>query len=69
MGEKEQKFLSDWTEKDRKFFEENWAEWIKRNPPSEKWVGTLREWAECEMPCRGFFGRWLFSLDKRLDNG
>ena len=46
--------------KDEKFFDENWQQWVDKNPPPEKWIGTKKEWAEFEMPCIGFLGRALF---------
>lgn len=51
--------------RDRKFFDEHWEEWIERNPPPDYWIITensVKQWAELEMPCRGFLGRSLFAF-------
>jgi len=49
--------------KDQAFFEKHWKEWVARNPPPPDWPMKPREWAELEMPCRGFLGKLLFDLE------
>ena len=51
---------------DRKFFELHWIQWVAANPPPAKWTGTIKQWAELEMPCIGFLGRALYRLEKYL---
>ncbi|WP_269526505.1 hypothetical protein [Coraliomargarita parva] len=47
---------------DTEFFEKNWKRWIAANPKPENWKGTPREYAQLEMPCRGYMGRVGFYL-------
>lgn len=52
--------------KDEQFFEKHWEEWVRSNPPPAYWGvkgWTLKQYAELEMPCRGFLGRFLFWLE------
>ena len=55
--------------KDEQFFEKHWEEWVRRNPPPDywgSWGSTKKQYAELEMPCRGFFGKLFFELDRWL---
>ena len=57
------------TEKDVRFFEKHWGEWIRRNPPPAVWTvngGSEKAYAWLEMPCRGFLGKLFFCIGKWL---
>lgn len=54
------------SDEDKEFFETHWQQWVERNPPPAKWTGTLREWAEFEMPCIGWWGRLFYEVSMKL---
>jgi hypothetical protein len=54
------------SKKDRDFFDRHWRQWCAKNPPPKKWTGTLKEWAEFEMPTIGWFGRLLYEVSMRF---
>jgi hypothetical protein len=54
------------SDKDKAFFELHWIQWVAKNPPPKKWTGTIKEWAETEMPCIGILGRAIYWLSMKL---
>jgi len=64
------RLIIEQNERDRRFFEDHWQQWVKRNPPAASWLAagwTLRQWAETEMPSIGWLGRLLWRLEMWLE--